>query len=124
MKLQPDPTGSDNLYMVTHLSVSVAKCDGDDEALEAVEDYVKVFVSGLPLAVRVFLRPEVIKGLMNVTRNPARTLNIMGDAIAIVFLPAAKHAGLWIIIGRCLSSSLQSSQGSVYRPEKHGIIGN
>ena len=72
--------------MVTHLSVSVAKCDGDDEALEAVEDYVKVFVSGLPLAVRVFLRPEVIKGLMNVTRNPARTLNIMGDAIAIVFL--------------------------------------
>ena len=86
MKLQPDPTGSDNLYMVTHLSVSVAKCDGDDEALEAVEDYVKVFVSGLPLAVRVFLRPEVIKGLMNVTRNPARTLNIMGDAIAIVFL--------------------------------------
>ena len=37
-----------------------------------------------------------------------------------LFLPAAKHAGLWIIIGRCLASSLQSSQGSLYRPEKHG----
>ena len=36
------------------------------------------------------------------------------------FLPAAKHAGLWIIIG-CPS---QSSQESLYRPEKHGNIGN
>ena len=46
---------------VTHLSVSVTKCDGDDEALQAVEDDVEVLVSGLPLAVRVFLRPVVFQ---------------------------------------------------------------
>ena len=37
------------------------------------------------------------------------------------------NAGLWIIIGRrcCLSVCLcESSQGSLYRPEKHGNIGN
>ena len=41
--------------------------------------------------------------------------------VGSLFLPA-KHAGQWIIIGPvCL---LDSSQGSLYRPEKHGIIGN
>ena len=38
------------------------------------------------------------------------------------FLPAAKHAGLWIIIGPIVRPS-QSSQGSLYRPEKHGNMG-
>ena len=46
---------------VTHLSVSVAKCDGDNETLEAVEDDVEVLISGLPLAVRVFLWPVVFQ---------------------------------------------------------------
>ena len=33
------------------------------------------------------------------------------------------NAGQWIIIGRLSVRPLQSSQESIYRPEKHGNIG-
>ena len=45
------------IFAFPYLSIPVAECDGDDEALEAVEDDVEVFVGGLPLAVRVDLWP-------------------------------------------------------------------
>ena len=51
------------------------------------------------------------------------TLNINGIYFLLFYLRRS-NAGLWIIIGCCCCSSCESSQESIYRPEKHGNIGN